>query len=194
MTSDFLAFLCSTPRPCAESLHTALARRPGPPAPCRRPQGRALAGGAARRRGEGAALPASASCPPCASGGRGGGWGGVGPGGSSSGRPPRVPQAPPPQQDGDPQGCGCAPRSLGHASSSEGRTPAAGRLHPIRRSPGPSDQLSIMHTVHPAPRPGPQRPVSHTHASSLQLHFIRCNILSTGPTPPHLLRLWAQRW
>lgn len=122
------------------------------------------------------------------------GWGGVGPGGSSSGRPPRVPQAPPPQQDGDPQGCGCAPRSLGHASSSEGRTPAAGRLYPIRRSPGPSDQLSIMHTVHPAPRPGPQRPVSHTHASSLQLHFIRCNILSTGPTPPHLLRLWAQRW
>lgn len=112
----------------------------------------------------------------------------------TSGRPPRVPQAPPPQQDGDPQGCGCAPRSLGHASSSEGRTPAAGRLHPIRRSPGPSDQLSIMHMVHPAPRPGPQRPVSHTHASSLQLHFIRCNILSTGPTPPHLLRLWAQRW
>lgn len=104
------------------------------------------------------------------------------------------PRPQPPQQDGDPQGCGCAPRSLGHASSSEGRTPAAGRLHPIRRSPGPSDQLSIMHTVHPAPRPGPQRPVSHTHASSLQLHFIRCNILSTGPTPPHLLRLWAQRW
>lgn len=192
MTSDFLAFLCSTPRPCAESLHTALARRPGPPAPCHRPRGRALAGGAARRRGEGAALPASASGQPCASGS--GAGRGVGPGGSSSGRPPRVPQAPPPQQDGDPQGCGCAPRSLGHASSSEGRTPAAGRLHPIRRSPGPSDQLSIVHTVHPAPRPGPQRPVSHTHASSLQLHFIRCNILSTGPTPPHLLRLWAQRW
>lgn len=69
MTSDFLAFLCSTPRPRAESLHTALARRPGPPAPCGRPRGRALAGGAARRCGEGAALPASASGWPCASGG-----------------------------------------------------------------------------------------------------------------------------